>query len=82
MSKQLRDELGPDWRSKLPLPADHEAVMKGQHGNISSLLPSQQQASDSTAMTSAKATNELTREQQLKKYEEVKEKGNAYVKKV
>lgn len=84
MSKLLRDELGPDWREKLPVPTDHEVVMKGQHTSVPSMPPSQQQGSDGRAATSAEAgsSEELTKEQRLKKYEELKEKGNAYVKKV
>lgn len=80
----MRDELGSNWREKLPVPADHEVVMKGQHSTMPSVVPSQHQASHGTAVTSAgvKPSAELSKEQQLKKYEELKEKGNAYVKKV
>ena len=80
----LRDELGSNWREKLPVPADHEVVIKGQHTSTPSVVPSQHQSSDGKAVTSAEAkpSAELTKEQQLKKYEELKEKGNAYVKKV
>ena len=67
---------------KLPLPSDHELVMTAQHrGGVISASPSQQQA---PVVTSAevKPSVELTEGQRLKKYEELKEKGNAYVKKV
>ena len=57
--------------------------MKGQRTSVSSALPSQQ-GSGGTAATLAEAgpSDALTKEQQLKKYEELKEKGNACVKKV
>jgi len=85
LSRLLRDELGSDWRKKLPLPSDHEVVMTAQRsGGITSASPSQQRSFVNAAVTSVevKPSVELTEEQKLKKYEELKEKGNAYVKKV
>lgn len=82
----LRDELGSNWREKLPVPGDHEAVIKGQQTSAPAVVPmaSHHQASGGTAVTSpeAKPSAELTKEQQFKMYEEVKERGNGYVKKV
>ena len=77
----LRNEHGADWRSKLPLAADHEAVMKGQHTSISSIPVETQQGYGKMAVES-RASDKMSEEQQLKKYEELKEKGNAHVKKV
>ena len=59
-------------------------VMKGQRTSVSSALPSQQQGSGGSTATLAEAgpSDALTKEQRLKKYEELKEKGNACVKKV
>lgn len=73
--------MGPDWRNKLPLPTDHETVMVAQRSRVTS---GWQQGMGNAAMTSTevKPSGELTKEQKLKKYEELKEKGNAYVKKV
>ena len=84
LSKTLRDEHGADWRSKLPLPTDHEAVMKVQRTGIPSIPVVAQQGSEKTAVksTEVRASNEMNKEQQLKKYEELKEKGNTLVKKV
>ena len=86
LSKLLRDELGSDWREKLPVPTDHEMVMKAAQpaNTIPPPPPGQQQSSDNIATTSAKPkpSAEPTKEQHLKKYEELKEKGNAHVKKV
>lgn len=55
-----------------------------RRGGMISASLSQQQAPDNVAVMSAevKPLVELTEEQRLKKYEELKEKGNAYVKKV
>ena len=85
LSKTLRDEHGANWRSKLPLPTDHEAVMKAQCTSIPSIpVVVAQQGSEKTAVKSAEAgaSNEMSKEQHLKKYEELKEKGNTLVKKV
>lgn len=73
--------MGPDWRSKLPLPTDHETVMVAQRSRVTS---GWQQGTSNAAMTSTevKPSDELTKEQKLKKYEELKEKGNTYFKKV
>lgn len=79
MSKLLRDELGADWRNKLPLPSDHEVVMKEQRAP--SVPVGQRQGSEKTT-AEATVSGEMSKEQRLKKYEQLKEKGNGYVKKV
>ncbi|XP_065897793.1 sperm-associated antigen 1-like isoform X2 [Dysidea avara] len=74
LARLLQEQLGFEWRKKLPVPPDHAAIMASPRQQV--IPPVQQQPTMSST-----TPPELTEQQKLKKYEQFKEEGNTHVKK-
>jgi len=80
LARLLQEQMGYDWRKKLPVPPDHAVVMASPQQPVVPTV--HQYQSNSVAPSSSVSLPELNEQQKLRKFERCKEEGNTHVKKV